>query len=31
VIFTDFRSLNFSANSTLTHINSVYGALGVRF
>ncbi len=31
VIFTDFRSLNFSASSTLTRINSVYGALGVGF
>jgi hypothetical protein len=31
VIFNDFKTLNFSANGTLTRINSVYGALGVGF
>lgn len=31
VIFSDFRSLNFSADTAHTRINSVYGAVGVRF
>lgn len=30
VIFSDFRTLNF-AGSGPTHVNSVYGAVGVRF
>jgi hypothetical protein len=31
VIFNDFRTLNLSANGTMTRINSVYAALGVGF
>jgi len=31
VIFNDFRTLNFSTGSLLTRVNSVYGAVGVRF
>ncbi len=31
VIFSDFKTLNFSTGSLLTRFNSVYGAVGVRF
>jgi len=31
VIFNDYKTLNLSANSMLTHMSSVYGALGVQF
>lgn len=31
VIFSDFRTLNFSSNSVLTRVNNIYGAVGVRF
>jgi hypothetical protein len=30
-IFSDFRSLNLSGSAEPTHVNSVYGALGVGF
>jgi hypothetical protein len=30
-IFSDFRTLNFSANTTHTRVHSVYGAVGVGF
>ena len=30
-IFSDFRTISLSTGTVITHFNSVYGALGVRF